>query len=518
MTNEREIVHVDPKPVESPKPSPRMPPILAKTVNLCVNCVVAPGRMAARIARHRHERHYHPRHRFGRHHLAADVGFVIAILALVGINGYLLFVRPSIFPSNVKLEWTAAPAIVRSGDVLTFTLTFRHDGDESLDHATVALRLPERFHVQAVTPETYDAMTHTVRIGSVAPGASGRIAVRGITDALDGMTLRIEGTFHGKGATRSERVVASGTVEVRGVAVAFAIGPQGDGPAIVHLGQSVEIGAVYYAAGSESASFDARAFRIAISGPLSVRITATTPGATVRRGEIRWPFRGVRPAGETAGEAFLLTPPATVGRVVIPAGTSVSYTLTPELIIAEDARGVPTSRIVGTPLTLDIVGELRLTASARYFTPEGDQIGRGPFPPRVGETTKYWVTWEAQSLLRDAERIVVRATLPAGVEWTGRAMAMIGEEPIFDATSRTVTWTIGRLDRTIGNQRPDASASFELALTPTAAQVGSFAMLLEETIAEGVDDLGTELTATTPEVTTELLLDQHAQGKGRVVP
>lgn len=505
MSSDHDVTPVTPQPV-IPGPSRRsLPPILAKTVNLCVNCVVAPGRMAARMARSRHERHYHSRHRFGRHHLSADIGFVAVILALLGINGYLFFVRPSILPSAVKLEWSATPTTVRSGDALTFTLTFRHDGDEPLVDATVALRLPEHFLVQSVVPDAYDAVTHTVRIGALAPGASGRVAVRGITDAPDGTTLRIEGTLHGKDATRSERVVANGTVEVRGVVIAFAIGPQGDGPAIVRLGQAVEIGASYYATEDEPTLLVARAFRITVSRPLPAKITAITSGATVRRGEIRWPFRGVRPVGETRGEAFLLTPPKEVSEST----NGAAYVLTPELILAEDDSGVPTARIVGSPFTLEVAGELRIAASARYFTPEGDQVGRGSLPPRVGQTTKYWVTWDAKHLVREADRVTVRAVLPDGVEWTERAMATDGAEPAFDAMSRTLTWAIGKLERAM-------SASFELAVTPTIGQTGSFAALLGETTARGVDDLGTELAATAPAVTTELLGDERAKGKGKV--
>lgn len=506
MSDERDIISVEARSVE-PARRP-LPPILAKTVNLCVNCVVAPGRMAARVIRSRHERHYHSRHRFGRHHLAADIALAVAIFALLGTNAYLFLGRPGISRSAVRLEWSVTPETVRSGDAFTFTLAFRHDGDEPLTDATVALRLPERFLVQSVAPDTYDAVTHTVRIGSLAPGASGRVVLRGITDAPDGTMLKIEGTLHGTGATRSERVVASGTAEIRGVVVSFAIGPQGDGPAIVRLGQAVEIGASYYATEDEPTSLDARAFRITIAGGLlPTKITAITPGATVRRGEIRWPFRSVRPAGETVGEAFLFAPPKKVSGST----NGAAYVITPELILAEDDNGVPTARIVGPPLTLEIVGELRVAASARYFTPEGDQVGRGPLPPRVGQTTKYWVTWDLQNILRNVDQVTVRAALPDGVEWTERMAVTDGEAPTFDATSRTVTWTIGKINRAM-------SASFELALTPSAEQAGSFAPLLGETTARGADDLGTELAATAPVVTTELVGDERASGKGRVTP
>ncbi|MBI4449934.1 hypothetical protein HY634_02665 [Candidatus Uhrbacteria bacterium] len=517
MTNEHDIVYVDPKPVEPQSPRRVLPPVVAKTVNLCVNCVTGAGRMVRDPLRRRHERHYHSRHRFGRHHLAADVAFVVAILALIGTNMYLLGVRPSMVLSNVKLEWTAAPAIVRSGDAVMFTLTLRHDGDEPLEDATVALRLPERLVVTSVAPTSYDAVTHTVRIGTVAPGATSRIDVRGITDAPDGTTLHIEGTFHGRGATRSERMVATGTVEVRGTAVTFAIGPQGDGPAVVRLGQPMEIGVSYTSTlDGESAEIEAPAFRVTIAGPLAAASTAAGIGAVVRRGEIRWPVQRASAGGEIVRKTFLLTPPSEAERIVVPAGVPASYTLIPELILIEDARGVPVASVVGAPFMLPVAGELRLTSVARYFTPEGDQVGRGPLPPRVGQTTKYWVTWEAQSFLRDADRVTVRAKLLDGVEWTGRAMTTVGEDPTFDTTSRTVTWVMGRLERTTGSQRVASSASFELAFTPTTEQVDAFATVLGETIAEGVDDLGAVLKVIAPVVTTELVGDERAKGSGRV--
>lgn len=507
----RDVVPVVASPVTTPSKR-QLPPIVAKTVNLCVNCVTGAGRLVGEPIRRRHERHYHARFRFGRTHLAVDLVFVAAILALIGTNAYLLFGRPRLPQSRVTLEWSVAPAIARSGDTVTFTLVLAHDGDEPLDDTTVALRLPERFAVTSVTPETYDAVTHTVRIGDVAPGATSRVDVRGVTDAPDGATLRIEATFHGRGADRAERTIAKGSVDIRGAAFTFAIGPQGDGPAIIRLGQPLEIGASY-ATSSDGAQDvpNARAFHVTISGPLVATSTVVAQGATIRRGEIRWPVLGVPAIGETAGETFLLTPPARVEAGQVPAGMLASYTLTPELILAVDAAGTPLARLIGSPFILPVAGELRLATSARYFTSEGDQIGRGPLPPRVGATTKYWVTWDVRSVLRDVNRVVVRVPLPSGVEWTGRVMSATGVEPTFDASSRTVTWAIGNLERLL-------STSFELAVTPTAGQAGSFAALLGETKAQGIDDLGTDLTASAPAVTTELRNDDRVSGKGRVIP
>ncbi|MBI4142802.1 hypothetical protein HY480_02940 [Candidatus Uhrbacteria bacterium] len=507
MTDDRAIIRVDATPVREPqRPASSM---VAKTVSICVNCVVAPGRVAARMARRRHERHYHPRHRFGRYHLAVDIGLAVAIAALLGVNGYFF----SRIPSNarttaVQLSWRVAPATVRSGEAITFTLAFRHDGDEAFEDVTVALRLPEHVLVRSVAPTPYDDVTHTVRLGTLAPGASGQVIVRGITDAPDGETLRIEGTLHGTGMTRSERVVASGTADVRGATVAFEMSPVGIGQThVLRRGLPQEITVWYRGVGDDPTSLDAQALRVLVSGSIPVELTTHSREAVVRRNEIRWPFERLRSARHVVGATFAITP--TADHVLVP-GQPTSYRFTPEIILAADAEGVPTARLVGSPLILEVAGELSVAAIARYFTVEGDQMGRGPLPPRIGHTTTYWVTWDAQALLRNADQVVVRAVLPTGVEWTGRVTETTGVEPTFDTGSRTVTWTIGALGRS-------ASASFELAATPTASHAGSFMTLLEQTTARGVDDLGTALTVIAPAVTTELVLDQRAHGKGKVM-
>ncbi|MDP3771632.1 MAG: hypothetical protein Q8R16_05000 [bacterium] len=513
MSNDRNVIHVNPKPMEPKSPNRSLPPIVAKTVNLCVNCVTGAGRMVRDPLQRRHERHYHQRFRFGRYHLAADIAFVVAIFVLIGTNAHLLRNRPKMLPSQVQLEWRVEPTTVRSGDAIPFTLAFRYDGDEPLDRATIALQLPDHLLVTSAAPGVYDAATRTIVLnGPIAPGASGNIQLDALTDAPDGTDLTARATFHGSGATRSERTSVSATIPVRGAAFTFTI----EAPPVVRSGPPGEIRASYAAADGVTAGVDPRAFRVLIAGPLVAESTVAARDGIVRRGEVRWPFRGERLPHEAVREVMVLTPPGQIDALAFPATTRFVYTLTPELILAEDALGVPTARISGSPLTIDVAGELRISSSARYFTPEGDQVGRGPLPPRVGQTTKYWVTWEVQSFLRDADRVVVRAKLPDGVEWTGRAMTTVGEEPTFDVASRIVRWNIAGLHRTVGDDRTVASASFELALIPLPEHVGSFATLLEMTQASGVDDLRAELGDTARPVTTELQLDQRAAGNGRV--
>ena len=53
-----------------------------------------------------------------------------------------------------------------------------------------------------------------------------------------------------------------------------------------------------------------------------------------------------------------------------------------------DAQG---KTFTGDAAELPVATEVAMQNSIRYYTEEGDQLGRGPLPPQVGETTKYWV-------------------------------------------------------------------------------------------------------------------------------
>lgn len=636
MSNNRDVIHVDPQPISVETPTPaKFPVIVAKTVNLTIN--VARG--AAEPLRRRYHRHYHPRHRFGRHHLVADIALALGVIALLGVNAYFFFWRDQPVPSKVKLSWSAESTEVRSGDRVTFALAYRYEGNEELRDATIALDVPGGLTVESVTPGTYDMPTRTIRVGTIAPGAASRVEIYGYTDAPDGTTLRIGATFHGKGATTSERTITTGSISVRGIAIGLTLFPWKEVrpehsvillstmltseaarswpdltvtpelsaglelrndhlpsgatiPATIHnltAGPGPEGPTFPLAIGTTTPGTYTVRFRISRAGDrgasetigvieqpftvspypvaltltresgdavqlgdeVSVRIqgtfgdlpiypdhtaaigvqiagalTATTvlrgtglkeTGAghsTVSSGFIRWPIPLEAKTGDV--HIFSVRVPRSIDALA-EGDASFAYTLTPVLLIdGELNRESVGVTIEGKPLVIPLSGQLKLVASARYFTPEGDQIGRGPIPPRVGQTTKYWVTWDAESVIEASDRVVVRAVIPDGVEWTGKTAVTAGDRLAFDQATRTVTWAIGALERASGDVGA-ATASFELAVIPRAEQAGSAMPILGKAVIGG-EGRATKAALRTevPAVTTNLIFDQRAKGKGNV--
>ncbi|MFA6547767.1 MAG: hypothetical protein WCT11_02335 [Candidatus Magasanikbacteria bacterium] len=121
----------------------------------------------------------------------------------------------------------------------------------------------------------------------------------------------------------------------------------------------------------------------------------------------------------------------------------------------------------GESAKIILATELSLKAESRYYTDEGDQLGRGPLPPQVGETTKYWIFIRANNTTNPVRDAMFSATLPNGVNFTGKQSVSIGPALTFDETNRTVSWNYRELPA-----NSQTGLYFEVAVTPTPEQMG----------------------------------------------
>ncbi|MBI5071372.1 hypothetical protein HZB93_00520 [Candidatus Falkowbacteria bacterium] len=161
--------------------------------------------------------------------------------------------------------------------------------------------------------------------------------------------------------------------------------------------------------------------------------------------------------------------------------------------------------------------DLFLESLARYYTEEGDQLGLGPLPPKVGETTRYWIFLSVDNNLNDLADVSVSAVLPPNVFWTEKMSVTLGELS-YNSTRRTITWKVGDVGHYTGEDWPKRGVAFELALTPTAEQLGKEPTLLGKIKVYGEDKFtGEFLEKDAPDLTTNLIYDSLAGGKSKVV-
>lgn len=163
---------------------------------------------------------------------------------------------------------------------------------------------------------------------------------------------------------------------------------------------------------------------------------------------------------------------------------------------------------------LKVSSNLQVKAYGRYFSNEGDQLGRGPIPPKVGQETKYWLFLQVLNDLNKMENVKITATLPNNVVWLNKTNVPIGSPISYNSNNRTISWSINKVKVNPYNM----GFAAEIALIPSSSQVGRYVSLLNNIKITGKDLFtGKIVTHYAPNITTNLVFDKFVGSKGVVV-
>lgn len=171
------------------------------------------------------------------------------------------------------------------------------------------------------------------------------------------------------------------------------------------------------------------------------------------------------------------------------------------------------SSFISAPITTPIVFE----SFGRYATDSGDQLGRGPLPPRVGIETKYWVFWHVGGTINKLTNVRIEGTLGNDVVFTGKQSSSQNSGAEYDATTNTIGWETTSIDPSLSPTSKIVGVAFELGLTPDTSMVNEAPVLLYDIRITGTDArTGAFVSRSGLTVSTDLPDDIMATGKAQV--
>ena len=160
-----------------------------------------------------------------------------------------------------------------------------------------------------------------------------------------------------------------------------------------------------------------------------------------------------------------------------------------------------------------VAGEVKASAGAYFYTPEGDQVGIGPLPPIAGLPTSYLITWTLENQGGHLSDIQFAAQLAPEVSWQGEA-GLTGGTLFYDAANHKVNWRLAEWPVDAIKKQ----ASFYVSLTPTDDMVSTTPLLLSSGQWRANDSWSEkEWQGSLPDLSTNLEYDTHSAGQGQVV-
>lgn len=410
--------------------------------------------------------------------------------------------------SVLRAELVGPEALLDQGTA-TMRLTITNDGSRVLEDITIPLQATLGFVLEDARPNAGRVENAVWAIPSLAPGASavleGRIVTR-LGAAERAVLAFLPSVRVGQATIPQERAAK----EFRVLHPRIILEPLWD--------------AVSSASPGDTPTLAVRVQNDGDSPLESLRLSFTLPSAIVDSAAM-----GTHNVGRRTGDTFTITAdhradlqsllpgesriiPATIPIRHVPEGTDVELVIPVQLTAHVRGTDGGTYQGAANSNSLDIGTQLLVNAEARYFTPEGDQLGRGPLPPEVGKETKYWVLLRLTNTTSDARNMRLSAELAPGVTWTGRASVSHGVEPTVNG-SGVVTWSLAYVPA-----HTSVGIHAELSVTPTEGDRGTIPALLQNIRASMVDTVtGRTLERSHRNIDASLTNDALAQERGVVV-
>ncbi len=171
-------------------------------------------------------------------------------------------------------------------------------------------------------------------------------------------------------------------------------------------------------------------------------------------------------------------------------------------------------KIFGKKFSWEVMTDLGLSVYPIYFAKSGDQLGRGPLPAQVGFETKYWLMVKLLNELSEVKDVVVKIELADGVIFTGNSNVPFGQPVRFDTIENSLIWRIDQLPAPAGS----LGFAVEVGLTPTQNDIGTFPVLAESLMVEGIDSLtGEKINKKYDAVTSQIKNDEKGENMDSVV-
>ena len=405
---------------------------------------------------------------------------------------------------DVSLE---GPNSATTSDSIEYTIRVKNTGSESSENVLVALAHPDEF---TISSSSFDKDEEYWVLDTIAAGEEVEILVNGnfSADATDLAYLQAVAGFlqneHFVKQVTSERqtdIVASG-LRVQLIAAGST------NAAYVDPGETLRVTASVRNAGDGEVALSDLELEIDVDNQTPVDWDdASLDGGSRSGAIISWNEDDFNDEG-------LLEPDDEVSfDLLLPmvsdaSGRSDSFTLQLSAILSGDEG----SNFNTSPMTVYLNSDTSFDASAYYYE-NSLPVGSGTMPPTVGETTTYHLSWSLSNTLHALDNVSVQASLPPAVQYVGEVNSEIGAIS-YNPSTRILTWFIDQWPVNLSA----ASTTFEVSITPTSEDVGTFIKLMNESSLAATDMVtNATISRSDSELTTNLVDDPSADGLGIVV-
>ena len=417
------------------------------------------------------------------------------------------------------------PETIVGGSVFELVVGYENVSDTELSDVSLVVAHPDSF---SITPDEHEetpdgALWH---IGSIAPHATGEFVLSGSWDASQsGDEPAITLTFlSGTGQAAQQLLTRRIPFTLNPSPLTLVI--ESAGGDVANAGDTLSYVLSYYNQSGIALRDVTMSARLVGEMFLAGSLSSDPPGSSfdARRAEISWdksvmPMFALLEPGARGGVTLTVSlrsdfPLRRLGDKNFTAEleTRITSPTTPYYIQANKLQSIVRH-------TTKLRGNIEFDAQAYYRDASAQVANTGPFPPRVGEATRYTIHWRIKNYATDVHDAHIEAQLPPGVSFVQVVKSSESTAPSYNGDTRTVSWDIGRIAATRGVLDAPPEAVFQVEAVPTPDMTGNYEPLLSRTRITATDAFTGAALVREDETLSPRLQDDTtvAEGEGRVI-
>lgn len=344
---------------------------------------------------------------------------------------------------------TDLPETILSSEEFEFKVHYKNNAPVARKNITLALDLPATLEITQ-TPENYNSEKKEVNLAEVASWQEGDVLFKGRFSKAQGESDTFIGVSTNLDYQSKTYVQSTLKANINVLAPRLII--SSSAPSAVNVGDTF-----YYSVKCQNI------------GDVDLTDIAIEETATSMAAAKTWYIPSLAP--QTSQTVYLA--------IAIPANfrqENYSFSISSKATAKIGGLSLSTYAQSST-VNVKLNSTLNFTAEAKYYGPDGEQIGYGPYPLTAGDITSLRIFWNLNDFTNDLHNVTITTTLPSQVQYTGLTAVSQGANISYDPSLRKVIWHTGNIPAFSGPQ----GASFEVLVSPNSAQIGKQINIINDT-------------------------------------
>ena len=405
--------------------------------------------------------------------------------------------------SVIDLE-ISSPQELSDGDALDYEIDYINKSQQEFDNIKIKIDYPDGFVFSQSNPNVSDG-NNIWNIGHLAPNQSGKIVISG---KMTGTAGQVKNANAYVGVINQEQFVAYSTQKTSTKIVSSPLvivqSVNNSSSAIARAGETLQFSVVYKNGGDtglrdviitdklDSPVLDYSSLRLKGGAFDDVSKIITWKAVDDRQLKFFEP-----------GQEGLMSFTIKV-KDVIPGNNMNDKNFIISNLVKIDSPDVPrlisANKVISGNI-LDIKLESKIIFTESIFYNDSVIQNSGPIKPVVGEESTYTIHWKMANVSNDITGANVSATLPTGVEMTGKISPDDGRLT-YNTRNNSISWDLGNVSAWTGVLNTPLEVAFQVKIKPSQID-GSEIVLVNPAVFSAKDSFtGGDLSVNLQKITT----------------